>query len=140
MEKYINFLNNDNFFKILIAVIVLDVILGTFRAIVEKGLNSTIGIDGIIRKIAMIVTILICLFVDTLVDINIIGLIPQNWRDIIHLQKVGVGDFFGLMYIVFESLSILKNMHKIKLPVPKIIRTKIEKLLKDLTSEIKEDK
>ena len=41
MEKYINFLNNDNFFKILIAVIVLDVILGTFRAIVEKGLNST---------------------------------------------------------------------------------------------------
>ena len=137
MTKYINLLNSDKFLKILIAVIVLDVVLGIFRAIRSKNINSTIGIDGIIRKVAMLVTILICLFIDSLIEINLIAFIPKNWRETLHILKIGIGDFFGLLYIAFESLSILKNMYKIKLPVPKFIKNALEKLLKDLTSEIK---
>lgn len=138
MIKYINLLNEDKFLKILIAVIALDVFFGIFRAMVEKNINSTIGIDGIIRKVAMIVTIIICLFVDTLIDINLIGFIPKETREVIHIMKIGIGDFFGFLYIIFECLSVIKNMYKMKLPVPKFMKKAIEKLLKDITSEIKE--
>ena len=137
MAKYINLINSDNFLKIMIAIIVLDVVFGILRAIREKNINSTIGIDGIIRKVAMLVTILICLFVDTLIDINLIGFIPKDVREFIHIMKLGIGDFFGLLYIIFEVLSVLKNMYKIKLPVPKFIQKALDKLLKDLTSEVK---
>lgn len=138
MQKYINLLNNDNFLKILIAVICLDVVCGILRAIKEKDINSTIGIDGIIRKVGMLVTIMICLFVDSLIDVDLIFFIPNKWKEILHITKLGIGDFFGLLYIVFEALSILKNMYKIKLPVPKFMKNALEKLLKDITSEIKE--
>lgn len=137
MQKYINLLNEDNFLKILIAVICLDVVFGLLRAVREKGINSTIGIDGIIRKVGMLVTIMICLFIDALIKINLIGFIPNDAREFIHLEKLGIGDFFGVLYIAFEALSILKNMYKIKLPVPKFIKKALEKLLKDLTSEVK---
>lgn len=137
MQKYINLLNKDNFLKILIAVICLDVVFGVLRAIKEKDINSTIGIDGILRKVGMLVTIMICLFIDTLIDINLIGFIPKEAREFIHLLKLGIGDFFGLLYIIFEALSVLKNMYKMKLPVPKFIQKALEKLLKDVTSEIK---
>ena len=137
MQKYITLLNEDNFLKILIAVICLDVFFGVFRAILEKGLNSTIGIDGIIRKVAMMVTIMICLFIDTLIDINLIGFIPKDVRETIHILKLGIGDFFGLLYIVFEALSVLKNMYRLKIPVPKFIKKALEKVLKDMTSEVK---
>lgn len=138
MQKYINLLNEDNFLKILIAVICLDVVFGILRAVKEKDINSTIGIDGIIRKVGMMVTIMICLFVDSLIDINLIGFIPKEGREFLHIMKLGIGDFFGLLYIVFEALSVLKNMYKIKLPVPKFMKNALEKLLKDITSEIKE--
>lgn len=137
MTKYINLINSDNFLKIMIAIIVLDVVFGILRAIREKNINSTIGIDGIIRKVAMLVTILICLFVDTLIDINLIGFIPKDVREFIHIMKLGIGDFFGLLYIIFEVLSVLKNMYKIKLPVPKFMQKALDKLLRDLTSEVK---
>lgn len=137
MTKYINLINSDNFLKILIAVVCLDVVFGILRAIREKDINSTIGIDGILRKVGMLVTIMICLFIDTLVDLNLIGFIPKDAREFIHLLKLGIGDFFGLLYIIFEALSVLKNMYKMKLPVPKFMQKALEKLLKDVTSEIK---
>lgn len=138
MEKYINLLNN-NFLKVLVIVIALDVLFGVFRALIEKELNSTIGIDGIIRKIAMIVTICVCLGLDYLINIDLIAFIPQELKQIIHISKVGISELFSILYILFESLSILKNMHKCKLPMPKPLKKWLEKLLTDLTSEVKEE-
>lgn len=138
MEKYLNLLNN-NFLKILVTFIVLDVIFGVFRALIEKELNSTIGIDGIIRKIAMIVAIVVCLFLDYLINIDLIFFVPMELKDVIHISKIGISGLFSLLYILFEALSILKNMHKCKLPMPKPLKKWIEKLLKELTSEVKEE-
>lgn len=138
MEKYINLLNN-NFLKVLVIIIALDVLFGVFRAFMEKELNSTIGIDGIIRKIAMLVTICVCLILDYLINIDLIAFIPQELKQIIHISKVGISELFSILYILFESLSVLKNMHKCKLPMPKPLKKWLEKLLTDLTSEVKEE-
>ena len=125
--------------QILIIFIVLDVMFGILRALRENKLNSTIGIDGIIRKVGMIVTICVCILVDVIVDINLIGFIPNNVREALGIEKIGVSGLFNVLYIIFEILSVFKNMVKCKLPLPKKIQTLLEKLLKEFTSEITEE-
>lgn len=139
MEKYINLLNSKCL-KVLITFIVLDVLFGVFRAIIEKEANSTIGIDGLIRKTAMIITIVVCLFLDFLIQIDLISFFPVELKDLLHINKIGISELFAVLYILFESLSILKNMYKCKLPIPRPLKKWIEKLLKELTNEIKEEK
>ena len=58
MITFVISLINDEWIKTLITLIALDTILGFLRSIKEKQTNSCIGIDGIIRKVAM----LFCIF------------------------------------------------------------------------------
>ena len=56
VEKYFNCLLENISFKLLLIFIVFDIIFGILRAIKEKEINSTIGIDGMIRKVGMIIS------------------------------------------------------------------------------------
>ena len=136
MKEYYEIMINNKGVKLLVIFIVLDVIFGILRAIKEGKLNSTIGIDGIIRKVGMIITICFCILVDTIVEIDLIGFIPENVKVVLGLSKVGVSMIFNILYIVFEILSIFKNMYKCKLPLPKKLKVFLEKMLKEFTSEI----
>ena len=138
MKEYYEIMVHNKGVQLLIIFIVLDVIFGVLRAIKEGKLNSTIGIDGIIRKVGMIITICFCILVDTIVEIDLIGFIPENVKNVLGLSKVGVSMIFNILYIIFEILSIFKNMYKCKLPLPKKLKTFLEKMLKEFTSEIKE--
>ena len=136
-EYYETMVHNDGV-QLLIIFIVLDVIFGVLRAIKEGKLNSTIGIDGIIRKVGMIITICVCILVDMIVSVDLIGFIPENVKVVLGLSKVGVSMIFNILYIIFEILSIFKNMYRCKLPLPKKLKVFLEKMLKEFTSEIKE--
>ena len=138
MNKYIDLISEDKGMRILIIVIVLDVIFGVLRAIKERKLNSTIGIDGIIRKVGMLISITFSLIIDNLVNIDLIGFIPEELKNYFSIGKMGIASVFTTLYCVFEILSVLKNMIKCKMPIPKKIQSFLEKLLKEFTSEIKE--
>ena len=138
MKEYYEIMVHNKGVQLLIIFIVLDVIFGVLRAIKEGKLNSTIGIDGIIRKVGMIITICVCILVDIIVSIDLIGFIPENVKSVLGLSKIGVSMIFNILYIVFEILSIFKNMYKCKLPLPKKLKVYLEKILKEFTSEIKE--
>lgn len=138
MKEYYEIMVHNKGVQLLIIFIVLDVIFGILRAIKEGKLNSTIGIDGIIRKVGMIITICVCILVDVIISIDLIGFIPENVKNVLGLSKVGVSMIFNILYIIFEILSIFKNMYKCKLPLPKKLKTFLEKMLKEFTSEIKE--
>lgn len=138
MKEYYNLLLHNKGVQLLIIFIVLDVIFGVLRAVKEKKLNSTIGIDGIIRKVGMIITIFVCILVDVIVSIDLIGFIPENIKSVLGLSKIGISMLFNILYIVFEILSIFKNMYKCKLPLPKKLKSYLEKILKEFTSEIKD--
>ena len=83
MEYLQNLINNDGF-KILIIVVVLDTIFGILRAIKEKKVNSAIGIDGIIRKIGMIIAITFLSIIDNIVYVDLIGFIPENLKQVLN--------------------------------------------------------
>lgn len=137
MVEFILELFRNKAFITLIIFIVLDTIFGILRAIRERSLNSCIGIDGIIRKSGMLLSILFFFLIDKILEINLLGFIPKEVLSFIKLDQVGVGMLFSILYIVFESLSVLKNMYKCKIPIPAKLKNVIEKILSDFTEEIK---
>lgn len=132
-----SFLNNDAL-KILMIVIVMDLIFGVLRAIREKQVNSAIGIDGMIRKTGMLLTIIFLCLIDKITKINLIGFIPDDIRNFLHLGEIGTNQLFSILFIVFEILSIFKNMILCKLPIPKKLQKSLEKIMKEFTSEMEE--
>ena len=137
MDFLYSLINNDSI-KILIIVIVLDTIFGILRAIKEKSLNSCIGIDGIIRKTGMLISILFLALIDSIMNVDLIGFIPENVKNVFQFSKVGISDIFNLLFIIFEILSIFKNMILCKLPIPKKLQEFLENVMKEMTGEIKE--
>lgn len=136
MIEFFQGLVNQTGVQILIVVIVLDTIFGILRAVKEKSLNSTIGIDGIIRKVGMLICIVFLSLIDTIVSINFIGFLPEDIKQFIHIEQIGIADLFNALFIVFEALSILKNMILCKLPIPKKFQEFLEKIMKEFTGEI----
>ena len=126
--RFFNLILESSFLKVLCVCIVLDTIFGILRAIREKKLNSNIGIDGSIRKVGMLTSIIFFMLIDTILELNLIGFIPNEVREFIKIESVGIADLFNLLFIVFEILSIMKNMIKCKLPIPK----KLQKWLEDI--------
>lgn len=83
--QFFNFVINDIGVKIFIIVMVLDTIFGILRAIKERKLNSNIGIDGIIRKVGMIVSIIFFYLIDYETKLNFIGFIPKDTLQLLPL-------------------------------------------------------
>lgn len=137
MEKFISLFNNDGM-KVLVVVIVLDLILGVLRAIREKNVNSCIGIDGMIRKVGMLIVIVFLTIIDAIIDLNLIGFIPEQLRETLNFNEVGISSLFNVLFVIFEILSIFKNMILCKLPIPKKLQEYLEKIMKEFTGEIKE--
>lgn len=136
--RYFDFLFNNNLLKVLAICIVLDTIFGILRAIKQKKINSNIGIDGIIRKVGMLTSVIFFGLIDVILELNLIGFIPEEIRKAIRLEQVGIADLFNLLFVVFESLSILKNMIKCKLPIPKKLQKFLENVFNKFTEELKE--
>lgn len=137
MEKFILLLNNDGM-KVLIVVIVLDLILGILRALRERTVNSCIGIDGMIRKVGMLIVVVFLTIIDYIIHFDLIGFIPETIKEILKLGKVGISSLFNILFIIFEILSIFKNMIMCKLPIPKKLQVYLENIMKEFTGEIKE--
>lgn len=132
---YINLIRNSSL-KLLLILIALDVIFGILRSIREHSSNSCIGIDGIIRKFGMIISILFFIVINDMINLNLIGFIPEDILQYLPIERIGIGELFNIIYICFELLSILKNMYRCKLPIPKKVNDILEKILKEFTTEI----
>lgn len=139
MNEYLSILINSDGLKILGIVITLDTIFGILRAIKEKSLNSCIGIDGIIRKVGMLISIIFLMAIDTIIHLDLIGFIPDSVKEICNFGQVGIADLFMILFIAFEILSIFKNMILCKLPIPKKLQQFLENAMKEFTGEIKQD-
>lgn len=137
MENFLSLLNNDGM-KVLVVVIVLDLILGILRAIREKSINSCIGIDGMIRKVGMLIVVVFLIIIDTIINLDLIGFIPETIKETLKLGHVGISSLFNILFIIFEILSIFKNMILCKLPIPKKLQVFLENVMKEFTGEIKE--
>lgn len=118
--------------------IVFDTIFGVIRAIKEHSFNSCVGIDGAIRKVSMIISLVFLVLVDSVTNLNLIGFIPEEIRENISMDTIGLAEFFSLLYIAYEIISILKNMTLCGLPV-KGVWVAVKGFLGKYTTELPDD-
>lgn len=135
LERIIFTLALNTVVRLVVIAVVMDTIFGIGRAIREHKFNSSVGIDGAIRKISMIVSIVFMGVVDVLVHINLIGFLPEEVRSYLPTTTIGLAEFFGLLYICYEIVSILKNMALCGLPV-KGLWKKVQAFLGKYTEEL----
>ena len=125
VERIIFTLAFNTIVRLVVVAVVMDSIFGIGRAIREHKFNSSVGIDGAIRKIAMVVSI----------HINLIAFIPEEVRSYLPTDTIGLAEFFGLLYICYEVVSILKNMALCGLPV-KGLWKRVQAFLGKYTEEL----
>ena len=102
--------SNNIFIEILMLAICADTLLGVLRAIKFRQFNSSVGIDGAIRKVAMVVSVGILMLADLLIHVNLLAFIPEEY----------VHDLGGL-------------------PVPKKVESWMRDFLANMTSELPMD-
>lgn len=139
MDKIITLLSSNSFVKILLITVALDTILGVLRAIKEHKFNSCVGIDGAIRKAGMLLSVCFLMATDVIMHINVLSMVPEEYVQLLGIDKMGICEFFSLLFILYELVSILKNMTLCGLPVPTKIKRWIQKFLDDMTEELPEE-
>ena len=87
----------------------------------------------------MLISIIFLMAIDTIIHLDLIGFIPDSIKEILNFGEVGIADLFMILFIVFEILSIFKNMILCKLPIPKKLQQFLENAMKEFTGEIKQD-
>ena len=100
--------------KTLLIFILLDYITGLCKAIVNKKVNSIIGVKGIIKKIGYLIVVALSVQLDIITG--------------------GTGALRTLVIYFFvanEGISILENWGSIGLPLPKKIMETLEQLKKE---------
>lgn len=136
MENYINLLQSNPFVKSVLWGIVLDSILGALRAAKERKFNSTVGINGAIRKTAMIISVAALMAFDVIAHFDLLFMVPEKYIELIGINKMGTCEFFSLLFTLYEIVSILKNMVLCGLPVPPKLKALVEKFLDEMTEEL----
>lgn len=132
-------------FELVLIAVVMDTIFGAGRAIKQHKFNSSVGIDGAIRKISMLLSLVFLFVVDKMIHLNLIGFIPEEIRAYFpnSMSSIGLLEFFGLLYLCYEIVSILKNMTLCGLPVKKLweaVRGFLGKYTEELPDTEEQDK
>lgn len=136
MQEFISNIGNNPIVRLFLIFLLLDVLLGSIRAIKEKDWNSTVGINGMLRKAGMICSILCLALADNVIQLDLLAFMPETIMQAMHLQRVGLSELFGIMFILYEATSVLKNMSLIDMPVSKRLNKKLQEMLKKMTSEL----
>ena len=106
--------NMDGILYALVIFVILDYVTGVLYAVEEKKLSSSVGYEGIARK----VTIFILVGIANILDAYILG---QSGV----LRAVVI--FF---YLSNEGISILENATELGLPVPEKLKNILNQLTK----------
>lgn len=139
MHEFLSVLEVHSFFIILLFAVLMDTVLGVLRAIKEHKFNSCVGIDGAIRKVAMLLSVVFLIFIDSMVKIDFLFMIPDEYMSVIGIDHLGICELFCLLYILYEVVSISKNMTLCGLPVPPKLKRYIQRFLDDMTEELPEE-
>ena len=81
----------------------------------------------------------ILMLADLLIHVNLLAFIPEEYVHDLCVQKLGMCEFFCMLFTACECLSVLKNMVLCGLPVPKKVESWLRDFLANMTSELPMD-
>ena len=133
VNQTIDWLQGSMLMHCLVALIFIDLILGSARALIERSFNSSIGKKGLILKVAMILCSICTVFIDYAVDIDFFYIIPKSIIGALGVAgEPGLCETVIILFGIYEAISIVKNWSKLGLPGAK----KLEAILEKYTGEI----
>lgn len=139
IDELILFIGKHSFFIMLLYAVLMDTILGVLRSIKEHKFNSCVGIDGAIRKVAMLFSVMFLMLIDSIVQINFLFMIPEKYLQYIGIERLGICELFCILFILYEAISVLKNMTLCGLPIPAKLKHFLQKFLDDMTEELPQE-
>lgn len=107
MEQTFIDLFNNPYLRLLVVVIVLDILAGTVRAIIQRALNSSIGTTGLLKHMLILISISVLTIFAPLFELGVIA------------------NSFIAFYIFQYGLSIVENWQAIGLPVPQWVKERM---------------
>lgn len=107
---------------VLLVFMILDYATGMVKAWQAKELSSKVGVDGIVKKVGYMVLVVVSMGVDYLIFSGLTA------AGIVAPCDLWFGMLVTIWLIINEMISILENLSKIGVPVPKFLITIIEKL------------
>lgn len=123
---------------LVVFLMICDILSGIFKAIAQKrGINSTVGTNGLIRKAGVLLALLVFIVMDSLIELNFVTIIPSEILSVFKLEEAHIGlshvmlGFFGL----FELVSLFENLGEVGVPLPQFIMKSIERLKITLEGE-----
>ena len=117
---------------VLMTVMVIDYITGMVSAWHNAELSSKKGVFGIIKKLCYLALVCVGMGVDWLIysGMTQVG-ITMNYT-------VFFGILVAIWLIINELISILENLNRIGVPLPKFITVIVKKLKNTFETEVKE--
>ena len=123
---------------LVVFLMICDILSGIFKAIAQnRGINSTIGTNGLIRKAGVLLALLVFIVIDSLIEFNFVTIIPSEILSVFKLEEAHIGlshvmlGFFGL----FELVSLFENLGEVGVPLPNFIMKSVERLKVTLEGE-----
>ena len=123
---------------LVVFLMICDILSGVFKAIAQKrGINSTVGTNGLIRKAGVLLALLVFIVMDSLIELNFVTIIPSEILSVFKLEEAHIGlshvmlGFFGL----FELVSLFENLGEVGVPLPQFIMKSVERLKITLEGE-----
>ena len=101
----------DMALEILLWMIVLDYLTGVFKAIVNKKLNSEVGIKGVIKKVGYLIIVAVAVMLD-----RIIG------------DTGAIRNIVIFFFVANEGISLVENWVAMGLPMPQVIIDTLEQI------------
>jgi toxin secretion/phage lysis holin len=95
----------DMMLQVLVAMSIIDFITGVMAGAYTKKLSSNVSYKGLIKKIGIYVMVAMACFLDKMMNTNMM------------LRTAMIG-----FYIATEGISILENMGRMDMPLPKFIK------------------
>ena len=108
----------DMALKTLLLMMLLDYITGLCKAIVNKRINSLIGVKGIVKKVGYLVIVSLSFLLDEMVGDN-----------------GAIRNLVIYFFVANEGISILENWGGMGLPLPKKVFEVLEQIKKEKEGE-----
>lgn len=140
MHEWIVELETNPVIKLVCLALLADVVFGILRSIKQHTLNSSFGIDGLLRKCGVVLAVIFLFVADAVTNINLVPFVDEDVLRHISLTSIGLTEIFGLLFAAFETLSVLKNMMVLGMPLPKGVKEKLEMWLKNNSDEMGDTK
>ncbi|MCL2071234.1 MAG: phage holin family protein [Oscillospiraceae bacterium] len=106
----------DGLFYALVAFAVLDYVTGVTSALIKKELSSRVGFEGLFKKVMVFVLVALA----NIIDRQVLG----GTEGVLRSAVVA-------FLLANEGLSILENISKAGLPVPKKLRAMLKQIKED---------